>query len=305
MSDPDRAAVWDTAFGPDPSAATLPAEAAGGRAWLVAVALGGRGDYAAAAARLWPLTVDADPVLAALAASTLASHRRQLGGHAAARGLDGLGLRRLAQAGLLNPDGVDQDHAGLGAELAGRPGADAAAARSDVLLGLAADAVGLGRTAEARRLFGIEAASTDAGWRAVVRRGWLAAEIELSAGAATAAVEPARAAARAAARSGSARHAAKSALVLGAALAAAGAADEARAAVSAALAESITHGFRPLVWPCALVLADLDPPGAAAHRRLAAETLHCVLRHSDPVARLLAEGSPWVPTSGFELAPNR
>ncbi len=54
-----------------------------------------------------------------------------------------------------------------------------AEARSDVLLGLAADAVGAGRLGEARRLV---ARAPRAGWRAAVRRGWVSAEIELSAG---------------------------------------------------------------------------------------------------------------------------
>ncbi|SDD98294.1 hypothetical protein [Actinokineospora iranica] len=308
MSDPDWAQPWDAAFGPTPGLCPPAVESANSRpreSWLAAVALGGRGYYAAAAARLWPLVRGPDAVLAALAAAALASHRRQLGDHAGARSLDGTGLRALADAGLLNPDGIDADHSDRAGDPTASEGADARAARSDVLLGLAADAVGLGRPDEARRLFGIEATSADAGWRAVIRRGWVAAEIELSAGRAAAAVAPARAAERAAARSASVRHRAKSALVLGAALAAAGERAAARESITVALAAARRHGLRPLVWPCALVLADLDPAGADGHRRVAAAALHCVLRHADPGARRSAESSPWVPTWMFVLAPNR
>ncbi|HVK22765.1 MAG TPA: hypothetical protein VM677_15495 [Actinokineospora sp.] len=263
--------------------------------WLAAVALGGRGQYAAAAAHLGLLISGRDPVIAALAAATRASHLRQVGGHAIARPFDAAGLLRLAAAGLIGPGGVDGDHP----DVAGQPGADAAAARSDVLLGLAADALGQGRTAEARRLFGIESASVNAGWRAEVRRGWVAAEIELGAGMVDAAVAPAEAAAAAAAGSGSTRHQVKSGLVLGVALAAVGERPRARDLIFGAHADATRLGLWPLVWPCALVLADIDPDDADAHRRNAARALHGVLRHSDPVARAAAAASPWVPTWQF------
>ncbi|WP_436492328.1 hypothetical protein [Actinokineospora sp. HUAS TT18] len=261
-------------------------------AWLAAVALGGRGHYAAAASHLGLLISGGDPVIAALAAATRASHLRQVGGHAIARTFDAAGLRCLAAAGLLGGKGVDGDHP----DPPGTPAADAAAARSDVLLGLAADALGQGRTAEARRLLGIESASVNAGWRADIRRGWVAAEIELAAGLLDAAIAPAQAAAEAAKGSGSVRHRVKSSLVLGAALAAVGERAEARELIFTAHADATRSGLLPLVWPCALVLADVDPEHAEAHRRAAARALHGVLRHSDPVARAAAAGSPWVPT---------
>ncbi|MGQ0839097.1 hypothetical protein [Actinokineospora sp.] len=301
MSDPDRAPLWDAAFGARPDRDLPGDRATPGDAWLAAVALGGRGYYAAAAARLRVLINGSDPVLAALAAAALASHRRQLGGHAAARALDAAGLHRLAAAGVLGARGIDRDHP----DIAGPAGMDAKAARSDVLLGLAADAVGLGRTAEARSLLATESASPDAGWRAEIRRGWVAAEIELGAGRIESALAPARAAAAAAGRSTSVRHRTKSALVLGATLAAAGERAQAREMITGALADAIASGLRPLVWPCAIVRADLAPESAAADRALAAETLHCVLRHSDPGVRLLAAASPWVPTWLFAAAPIR
>lgn len=59
---------------------------------LAAIVLGARGRYAAATTILDRLRREPDPVVASLAGSTLASHRRQLGGHAAARKLDGAAL---------------------------------------------------------------------------------------------------------------------------------------------------------------------------------------------------------------------
>lgn len=292
MSDPDRAAGWAAAFGENPKALTPGRPDEPLDLWLAAVALGGRGRYARAADLLRRLISSSDPVIAALAAATRASHLRQVGGHALARSFDAAGLSRLARAGLI-------DFSGRGGDLPDLPGpvgADVRAARSDVLLGLAADAIGLGRTAEARRLFGIESTLGDAGWRTGVRRGWVAAETELGAGSARAAIAPAEAAATLAARSGSVRHQVKSALVLGASLAAVGDRERARALIFEALADATRHGLLPLVWPCALVLADIDPDQADAHRRTAAHALHCVLRNCDPIARSLATASPWVPT---------
>jgi hypothetical protein len=253
--------------------------------WLAAVALGGQGHYAAATTLLYGLNSAADPVVSALAASTLAAHRRQLGGHAAARVLDAAALSRLASAGAPAPGG-DPD------------GMDAAGALSDALLGLAADALGAGRIGEARRLVAAAAERDATGWRGAVRLGWVSAEVELGAGRAEEAVPHAEAAAERAAAAGSARHRVKSALVLGAALAAGGKVAGRQRAVellSIAQQEADELGLRPLVWPCALVLAELEPAYAPEHRRRAGRALHCVLRRADPIGRRLAESSPWVP----------
>jgi hypothetical protein len=247
----------------DPGAPTEPRSR-----WLAAVVLGGQGRYAAAAALLADLITGRDAVLAALAASTLASHRRQLGGHEAARALDAEGLRRLASVS--DP-----------------------AASSDVLLGLAADSLGVGRLGEARRL--VAAAQLQSGWRGAIRHAWVSAEIELGAGRASVAVGHAERAAGLAADSGSVRHRIKSALVLGAALGAAGQGDRARPLVASARDDAVDLGLLSLVWPGALVLAELDPANSTEHCRCAAVALHSVLRRADPVGRLLAERSPWVP----------
>jgi hypothetical protein len=236
--------------------------------WLAAVVLGGQGRYAAAATVLNDLVSHPDPVPAALACATLASHRRQLGGHASARVLDAAGHARLTS----HPD--------------------AAEARSDVLLGLAADAVGAGRLDEARRLV---ARAPRAGWRAAVRQGWVSAEIELSAGGAEAAVAHAEPAAGLAAESGSVRHRIKSSLVLGAALGAGGDGKGAAKIVGPALDEADALGLSSLVWPGALIMAGLDAERADSFCRWAGLALQSVLRRTDPVGRRLAERSPWVP----------
>jgi len=267
---------YEAAFGdrPDLPITALPTEPS--HRWLAAVALGGQGRYAAAATVLDPLLRCADPVLAALAAATLASHRRQLGGHGHARILDAAGHARLAAAGLL--------------EAGPRP----AEARSDVLLGLAADAVGAARLQEARRL--ITAANrVPAGWRHEIRTGWVSAEVELMAGDPAAAVRRAEPAADRAAASGSVRHRIKAALVLGAALSARG--DRARAVgiVDTALADATDLGLLSLVWPGALIMAGLEPARGASFRRCAAVALQSVLLRADPIGRRLANRSSWVP----------
>jgi hypothetical protein len=267
------------AFGPRPDLAIDTAPARPYERWLAAVVLGGQGRYAAAAALLDELRTHDDPVLAALGASALAAHRRQLGGHAAARVLDAAGLGRLAAAGLVGAPGL------------------AAEATSDVLLGLAADAVGVARTEEARRLVAT-AARIPAGWRGAVRLGWVRAEIELAAGRADLAVDHAAAAVELAAGTDARRHQVKSAIVHGTALATRNAgADRSRARdlLRQALDDCHDLGLASLAWPCGLVLAEVAPDRRAEICRGAGVALHRVLRQADPVGRRLAERSPWVP----------
>lgn len=250
--------------------------------WLAAVVLGGQGRYAAASTVLGALLGHADRVLASLAASTLASHRRQLGGHASARVLD---ARALATAPPVAGSEDDPD------------GVDAAGARSDALLGLAADAIGVGRVAEARRL---HAAVEPRGWRVRVRHGWLAAEIELADGHAARAVAPAEEAVRIAREAGALRHVLKSDLVLGVALVLWGTPEGVDRGVEL-LGCDLNHmdelGLLSLFWPTALVLVEHDPSGAGNPLVRATEALSCVLRRADPISRRLALESPWVPIS--------
>jgi hypothetical protein len=230
--------------------------------WLTAVVVGAQGHYARAAALLTPLLRRGDD-LAALAAATFASHRRQLGGHAAARRLDALGLAT----------------------------AESDDARADVLLGLAADAVGAGRSGEARRLRDRAPAGT---WRSRVRAGWVSAEIELGAGRAGRAVPHAEQALDVATASGAVRHRIKSEIVLGAALSAADPA-MARKLVTRARDDATDLHLPTLVWPASLLLAQVDPSESTGHHQRAARTLHGLLRSADPRGRELAERSPWVP----------
>ncbi|SFW45493.1 hypothetical protein [Amycolatopsis australiensis] len=251
---------------------------------LAAVVLGAQGRYAAAASLLGPLRRERDPLHASLAASTLAAHRRQLGGHREARALDGEALARAVTLGTEpDPDGLD-----------------AAGARADALLGLAADNLALGRLGAARRL-AARAAEQRAGWRACVRGGWVGAEIELAAGQGAAAVPHAERAFETAVARGARRHATKSGIVLAVALLAAGAPDHRKISdglVGNAMATAEECELLSLLWPAALVMADLRPGHAEEYRFRVAEVLHAVLRSADPCGRRVAGESPWVPVPG-------
>lgn len=248
------------AFGTRPDLAISSVPTAPKERWHAAVVLGAQGRYARAAAILDEL-VDHAGDLGSFAATTLASHRRQLGGHAAARRLDARGLAK----------------------------ATGDEARSDALLGLAADAIGAGRLDEARRLRDAAPRTT---WRTRVRAGWVSAEIDLSAGRADEARPHAE---RALEEVGSStRHRIKSEIVLGATLAGSDPA-MARKLVTRARDDATDLYLLSLVWPASLLLAETDPDEALTHRRCAAMALHSVLRRADPRGRQLAERSPWVP----------
>ncbi|MFD0204890.1 MULTISPECIES: hypothetical protein [Saccharothrix] len=278
----------EAAFGDRPEAEVWGALAGGvEERWLAAVVLGGQGHYAAAATVLGKL-IGRGGLFGSLAASTLASHRRQLGGHAAARVLDGWALAM-----------VPEDARGLGGE--DPDDVDVAGARADALLGLAADAVGTGRLDEARRL---HARVRPRGWRSRVRHQWLAAEIALAGGHAEQAVHPAEVAAATAREAGATRHILKSDLVLGTALVVWGTPESVDRGLDLLLCD-LNHtdrrGLFSLVWPTALVLAnaqaDRSIAGAANVKERAENALSCVLRRADPLGRRLADRSPWIPTA--------
>ncbi|CAL9673732.1 hypothetical protein SUDANB95_07675 [Actinosynnema sp. ALI-1.44] len=282
--------------------------------WLAAVALGGRGHYAAAATALGGLLRSGDHLIVSLAASTLASHRRQLGGHTAARPLDALALTAAHAAAAAAPTtappaaGATTAPPAAGASAAGPAaistdpdGLDPAGARADALLGLAADALGAGRTDEARRL---HARVTPHSWRTRVRHGWVAAEIELGSGHAQRAVGPAEAALRHAEAAGATRHILKSELVLGTALVVWGtpeSVDRGVRLLQCDLNHTNHHGLSSLIWPTALVLLTSPAVRNSAEtvelRETAANALSCVLRRADPISRRIAASSPWVPAS--------
>jgi hypothetical protein len=306
------------AFGAEPGTPVRVRAGAGPlERWLVAVALGGQGHYAAAAALLQALLADARvPVaVAAHAAVTLAAHRRQLGGHAAARPLDALGLRLAASA----------PRCRAAPDPAGDPAWDQAAARIDALVGLAADAVGTGDREQARRLLdAAEAAAADhPSWRPRARIGWVRAESALLGGDAEAAVAPARDALTLSVRGGSIRHTIKSRSVLAVARSLAGAdAADALAEMDAAGDDAERLGLLPLVWPARLAAADLVERASeelvtanerhldaaeksttirsrdtARRRHAGFTTLSVIERHCDPVGKLLMGESRGRPDS--------
>jgi hypothetical protein len=228
-----------TAFGKHPERWPLPSAGTPHQLWLRAVGAGGQGRYGSARTDLAALLRSAPgDRLASLAHSTQASFLRQLGWHRLARGWDG---RALALAGA-------------------DPGAAA-----DALIGLAADALGLGRLAAAATLLSraepIVAETPQ--HRFSIRRAWVAAELAMAAGDGAAAVRNAEVAVELAAATGSARHRAKSDVVLAAALCSAGAVDRARILGAATLDLTGRLGLVPLRWAVACLLIDLFDTGSA------------------------------------------
>jgi hypothetical protein len=213
--------------------------------WLLAVCQSAAGHLGRALTTLAPVTAVGEQastdrrLLGALGEATHASVHRQLGRHAQARVHD---ERALAIS-------HGQDEGGF-----------------DALLGLAADAVGLGEAAVAGH--NLAAALELAGdrhdwWRQRVRLGWVRAEIALLENRPGDAVEAAHASIELAEQSGAPRHVAKGLLFEGVALVEDGRPDAAAATLrrGALLAESL--GTLPLVWPARAVLgaliADADP----------------------------------------------
>ena len=231
-----------SAFGNQPGRWPLPSAGTPRQLWLRAVGAGGQGRYGSARNDLTTLlrSAPADR-LASLAHSTQASFLRQLGWHRLARGWDG---RALALAG-----------------------ADPEAA-ADALIGLAADALGVGRLAAAATLLSraepIVAQAPQ--HRLLVRRAWVAAELAMVAGDGATAVRNAEVAVELAATtvdgSVSARHCAKSDVVLAAALCSDGAVDRARTVGEATLGLTGRLGLVPLRWAVACLLVDLVDTGS-------------------------------------------
>ncbi len=162
-------ALRAAAFGSDPlpDPAVVRGSGSPRERLLAAIVLGAQGRYAAAATLLDRLRHEADPVTASLAASTLASHRRQLGGHRLARALDGEGLARVAHLETkAAPDGLDA----VGAKaISRRP--EPAAGRSGVLTGRDPDVLAAAAKASRRpeaaagRPGGLDATATEAASR--------------------------------------------------------------------------------------------------------------------------------------------
>jgi len=227
----DRLAA--AAFGADPGLWPLPVAQTPHERWLRAVAAGGQGRYASAFAELDAIARTHRPgPVRSLAYSTRASFLRQLGGHDLARGWDG---RAWAAAG------TDTE------------------AALDALVGLAADALGVGRLAASARLLQRARALLDpaAPARSAVRLGWVSAELAMAGGDGAAAVTHAERAVELADSLGSTRHRVKSQVVLSAALCCAGRLDDSRELADTAFAETAEFGLIPLRWALGCLLADI------------------------------------------------
>ncbi|WP_230981580.1 hypothetical protein [Mycobacterium malmoense] len=233
------------AFGGRPGSWPLPAATTPQQLWLRAVAAGGQGRYGSAYRDLEVLRRSGPTGrLVSLAHSTQASFLRQLGWHSWARGWDG---RALALAGT-DPE-----------------------ARADALIGLAADALGVGRFAVAATL--LTRVDTRPGVvpdRLPVRRRWVAAELAMARGAGESAMRHAEEAVELARAMTvpSARHRVKSDVVLAAALCSAGNTDRARAVAAPALEATGRLELIPLRWALACLLIDIG------HATFSAQKLH-------------------------------
>jgi hypothetical protein len=225
----------NAAFGDDPQHWPLPPASTPYELWLRAVAAGGQGRYGSAMSDLDAVCrLHHGGPLVSLAHSTRASFLRQLGWHDRARRWDG---RAIVLAGS-DPE-----------------------AGADALIGLAADALGVGRFAASATALA-RAAELVTGPRLPVRLAWVSAELAMARGDGATAVRQAERAADLAGTLGSARHAVKSQMVLAAALCSAGDINRSRTVADAALDATGRLGMIPLRWALACLLADI---GSAAH----------------------------------------
>lgn len=222
----------DVAFGDDPGRWPLPSAATPEGLWLRAVAAGGQGRYGTALADLAQLRRISGLALASLALSTQASFLRQLGWHDRARALDGTALAR--SGGAAEPT-------------------------ADALIGLAADALGVGRFGASARALALAAdpVARSGVPRLPVRLAWVSAELAMVRGDGGTAVTHAEHAVELAATQASARHIVKSQVILAAARCSAGDLDGSRGEADHALAGAGRFGLIPLQWALACLLADI------------------------------------------------
>ena len=233
-------ALADVAFGTDPGRWPLPPATTPEELWWRAVAAGGQGRYGSAATDLAVL-IRRGGRLSALACATLGSFRRQQGWHERASRWDG---RAFAQSGGDVEAGVD------------------------ALVGLAADALGVGRLARSAALLDraqrLHDSADGAPARLAVRLAWVRAELAMAADGGESAVSHARLAVELTSRVAPAlrRHAVKSEVVLAAALASAGDVAAAREVADAAASAAGASGLVPLRWALACLLGSI---GSGVH----------------------------------------
>jgi hypothetical protein len=235
-------ALADAAFGDNPGCWPLPAANTPAQLWRRAVAAAGLGHYSSARADLAALRRRHPAgALASLSLSTEASSLRQLGGHRLAAGWDG---RALAVAQSAGDDPL------------------ALQACVDAVVGLAADALGVGRLAASARLLerAEEMMRGAEEPRLAIRLAWVSAELAMAGGRGDDAVTHARRGVNFAEQALPAlrRHRVKSDVVLAAALCCAGSIDESRGVADAALIATEAYGLLPLRWALACLLADIN-----------------------------------------------
>jgi hypothetical protein len=234
------------------------AETEAGRAWLRAVAEAGRGRFAAA--RALTGTVEHGP-FASAARCLEASMLRQSGRHRAASTPDGAAL--VAASALA-------EH--TDARLAG-------ALRVDATVGLAADALGVGRFALAARLLAradahlelarsaqVDEGKDDPWWmlpRAELRREWVAAELAVYSGDAGGAARALPLLLAADPGAGKPRHHAKTLLIAASAAAGAGDLDRCSELALAGYSIAAEGGMHPLQWAGAKLVIALSAEGQA------------------------------------------
>jgi hypothetical protein len=132
------------------------------------------------------------------------------------------------------------------------------------LIGLAADALGVGRFAVSARALerAADLVTESVPARLRVRLAWVCAELAMGRGQGSTAIDHAERAAADAAALGSARHAVKSEVVRAAALCCAGDLDTSRRVADTALTDTDRLGMIPLRWALASLLAGI---GSATH----------------------------------------
>ncbi|WP_019202425.1 hypothetical protein [Tsukamurella sp. 1534] len=226
-----------------------PADSAAGLAWCSAVALAGRGRFAAARTRTRTV---ADGPFASAARCLEASMVRQSGRHRDASSLDGAALGAALDARTHPASPLD------------------VASRVDAAVGLAADALGTGRFALAARMLDRAdgylalAPGSEPWWtvpRARLRRDWVAAELAVYSGDADGAALAVAGLIAADPGPEKPRHHAKTQLIVAAGLASTGDPDGAREAADRAYQVATRDGLNPLWWAGAKLLTALSVAG--------------------------------------------
>jgi hypothetical protein len=156
------------------------------------------------------------------------------------------------------------------------------------LIGLAADALGVGRFAASATALGRAAdlLTVSVPARLPVRLAWVSAELAMARADGATAVGHAERSVQLAAGLGSARHAVKSDTVLAAALCSAGKIDLSRTVADTALDAADGLGIIPLRWALACLLADIGSArhSAAAVRKIRNECAAAVRRRGGALA---------------------